>query len=164
MGVFMTIEYYQHDRHNPDENKELDDLWRVYADHRNREEIIELQRLEEVRNASRAYNAYKDRHGEIIQSGYGEPILKVQDMLLVYDNCWIIRDALRYNKQFPRSPMTVPEPGQECYLAICSLWPGPETVVIYSDHGWLAHHVPYIDAQDMRRAWLASLRPQPYQP
>lgn len=160
----MAIEYISHDRRNPAQNKELDNLWQAYADFRNQQEILDLQSNEEGKKASRAYYEYKKRYGEIIQEGYGDPILNVQDLLLVFDGCWIIKDALRYNNQFPRSPMTVPEPGQECYIAICSLWPGPETVVIYSDHGWLAHHVPYIDAQNMRRAWLASLRPKPYQP
>lgn len=159
-----NIDYIYHNEFGPEYNQELDDLWQDYADFRNQGNIYELQRIEEAKKASRAYDVYMERRTEIMKLKHGEPVLQLQDVLMVTAGCWVIRDAVRYNREFPRSPLVVPTPDQECYLAHFSFWPGPETVVIYSDHGWLAHHVPYIDAQNMRRAWLASLKPRHYQP
>ena len=158
----MPIDYIKHHHlQNLEHNTELDNLWKEYADSRNKEEILELQRQEESRKSGLAYDTYRIRYGEIIQLSYGEPFLRIKDKLMVYDDCWVIRKAISYNNEFPKSPLLVPRPGQECYLSYCSLWPGTETVVIQSVYGWSTPHVPYIDAQNMRIEWLNSINESP---
>lgn len=155
-------DYKKHKDYDPKTNKNLDISWKTYIDWMIKAEALEEERRLALIDMNKAYNYYAKEINQAIMNQYGEPFLAIGQELLVYEGAYVIKEALRYNETFPKSPIIVPYVGEICQIGNnVMLWPIPDNIQIVqpsfvesNQYTWSNYHVPYREAQRMRQAYL----------
>lgn len=155
-------DYKKHRDYDSETNKNLDIAWKNYIDLLIASEKIEEEHRKTIIAASKSYDDYVEQINLAIVKQYGEPFLDIGQELLVFEDSYIIREAERYNKTFPKSTIVVPYVGEVCRIGgPVKMWPIPDNIIVVqpslvnpSQYTWSNYHVPYIEAQRMRQAYL----------